>query len=114
MALIGKKTESIPSGVALVRGNVNPLSDPKMRTLVRAAVTEGDFGAVRDAHALAASLMPPATELWAWWLDGVESLARSGDKDVALFVTFTRNVAGIAPWGNLPAAARQRLGALAG
>jgi hypothetical protein len=114
MALIGKKTESIPTGVALVMGNVNPLSDPKMRALVRSAVTGGDFAAVRDAHALAESLMPPTSELWAWWLDAVESLARSGDQDLGLFVTFTRNVAGIAPWGTPPAAARPRLRALSG
>jgi hypothetical protein len=44
----------------------------------------------------------------------VEGLARSGDQDLGLFVRFTRDVAGIAPWGNLPAAARQRLRALSG
>jgi len=109
MALIGKKTESIPSGLALVMGKVNPLSDPKMRTLVRSAVTDGDYGAVREAHALAGSLLPPASELWPWWLDAVESLARSGDPDLGMFVRFTRDVAGIAAWGNLPATARQRL-----
>jgi hypothetical protein len=112
MALIGKKTESIPPGLALVLGNVNPLSDPRMRMLVRSAVTEGNYAAVQDAHALAESLVPPASELWPWWLDGVESLARSGDQDLGLFVRFTRDVAGIAPWGNLPATARQRLRAL--
>jgi hypothetical protein len=114
MALIGKKTESIPTGVALVMGDVNPLSDPKIRVLVRSAVTEGNYEAVQQAHALAASLLPPASELWPWWLDGVESLARSGDQDLGLFVRFTRDVAGIAPWGNLSASARQRLRALGG
>jgi hypothetical protein len=112
MALIGKKTEVTPTGLALVMGNANPLSDPKMRLLVRSAVTAGDYAAVQDAHALAKSLAPPAAELWAWWLDGVEGLARSGDPDLAMFVRFTRDIAGIAPWGNLPAAARQRLMAL--
>jgi hypothetical protein len=113
MALIGKKTGTIPTGLALLMGHVNPLSDPKMRMFVRSAVM-GDYGAVQDAHALAESLLPPATELWPWWLDGVEGLARSGDQDLGLFVRFTRDVAGIAPWGNLPAAARQRLRALSG
>jgi hypothetical protein len=113
MALIGKKTATIPTGLALVMGNLNPLSDPKMRMFVRSAL-RGDYTAVQDAYALAESLVPPATELWAWWLDGVESLARSGDQDVGLFVRFTSDVAGIAPWGNLPATARQRLGALSG
>lgn len=112
MALVGKKTESIPSGLALVMGKVNPLSDPKMRALVRSAVTDADYGAVREAHALAGSLLPPGSELWPWWLDGVEGLAGGGDPDVGMFVRFTRNVAGIAPWGNLPATARQRLSAL--
>ena len=114
MALIGKKTESIPTGLALVMGNENPLSDPRMRMFVRSAVTNGDYGAVQDAHTLAESLAPPASELWTWWLDGVESLARSGDQDLGLFVRFTRDVAGIAPWGTVPASARQRLRALSG
>lgn len=85
-----------------------------MRGFVRSAVTQGDYGAVQDAHALAERLLPPSSELWAWWLDGVESLARSGDQDLALFVRFTRDVAGIAPWGDLPATARRRLRALGG
>jgi hypothetical protein len=85
-----------------------------MRVLVRSAVTEGDYGAVQDAHALLESLAPPAADLWAWWLDGVESLARSGDQDLGLFVRFTHDVAGIAPWGNLSGTARQRLRALSG
>jgi len=114
MALIGKKAESIPTGLALVMGTINPLSDPKMRMFVRSAVTKGDYEAVQGAHALAKSLLPPGSELWLWWLDGVESLARSGDPDLGLFVRFTGDVAGIAPWGNLPAAARQRLRALSG
>jgi hypothetical protein len=114
MALIGKKTESIPAGLALILGNVNPLSDPRMRTFVRSAVTEGDYRAVQDAHALAESLLPPASELWPWWLDGMESLARNGDQDLGLFVRFTTDVAGIAPWGKLPATASQRLRALSG
>jgi hypothetical protein len=114
MALIGKKTGNVPADVPLLLGNVNPLSDPRMRTLVRSAVTKGDYGAVQDAHALAESLVPPASELWTWWLDGVESLARSDDQDLELFVRFTRDVAGIAPWGNLPATGRQRLRALGG
>lgn len=113
MALIGKKTAAIPTGLELVMGNINPLSDPKMRMFVRSAVT-GDYGAVQDAHALAESLLPPGSELWPWWLDGVESLAKSGDQDLGLFVRFTRDVAGIAPWGNLPATAGQRLRALGG
>ncbi len=113
MALIGKKTGTIPSGIGLVMGNVNPLSDPKMRMFVRSAVA-GDYGAVQDAHALAESFLPSGSELWPWWLDGVESLARSGDQDLGLFVRFTRDVAGIAPWGNLPVTARQRLRALGG
>jgi hypothetical protein len=28
MALIGKRADSTPAGLALVMGNVNPLSDP--------------------------------------------------------------------------------------
>ena len=114
MALIGKKTGHIPGEAPLLLGNVNPLSDPRMRTFVRSAVTNGDYGAVQSAHALAESLAPPASELWTWWLDGVESLARSGDQDLGLFVRFTRDVAGIAPWGSLPETARQRLSALGG
>jgi hypothetical protein len=112
MALIGKKTQSIPTGLALVMGDVNPLSDPRMRMLVKSAVTEGDYRAVQAAYAFAETLVPPASELWTWWLDGVEALARSGDQDLGLFVRFTHDVAGIAPWGNLPATGRQRLRAL--
>lgn len=113
MALIGKKTGTVPSGVSLVMGKVNPLSDPKVRMLVRSAVA-GDYEAVQDAHALAERLSPPGSELWSWWLDGVESLAQSGDQDLGLFIRFTGDVAGIAPWGNIPATARQRLRALSG
>jgi hypothetical protein len=112
MALIGKKTESIPTSLALVMGKVNPLSDPRMRIFVRSAVTEGDYAAVQSAHALAESLLPAGSELWAWWLDGVEDLVGTGDQDSGLFVRFTRDVAGIAPWGKLPAKAHQRLRAL--
>ncbi len=111
MALIGKKTGTVPSGISLVMGKVNPLSDPKMRMFVRSAVA-GDYGAVLDAHALAESLLPPSSELWSWWLDGVENLARCSDQDLELFVRFTRDVAGIGPWGNLPETARPRLDAL--
>jgi hypothetical protein len=97
MALIGKKTGEIPADAPLVLGNVSPLSEPRMRKLVRSAVTEGDYAAVQEAHALAQSLRPPASELWIWWLDGVESLAQSDDQDLGLFVRFTRDVAGISP-----------------
>jgi hypothetical protein len=112
MALIGKKAESIPTGLALVLGKVNPLSDPSMRMFVRSAVTEGDYAAAQSAYVLAERLLPPGSELWTWWLDGVEDLVRTGDEDSGLFVSFTRNVAGIAPWGTLPAGAQQRLRAL--
>jgi hypothetical protein len=112
VALIGKKTANIPTGVPLLLDDVNPLSAPRMRAFVQSAVTKGDYGAVQDAHALAESLLPPTSELWTWWLDGVESLARSGDQDLGLFVRFTRDVAGIAPWGKLPPKAQQRLRAL--
>lgn len=114
MALVGKKAERAPSGFALVMDKGNPLSDPKMRMFVRLAVTDGNYGAVQDAYALARSLVPPTSELWPWWLDALEGLAQSGDPDLGLFVRFTRDVAGIAPWGNLPASARQRLSALSG
>lgn len=114
MALIGKKTGNVPADVPLLLGNVNPLSDPRMRTFVRSAVTQGDYAAVQDAHALAESLVPPGSALWTWWLDGVENLARSDDQDLGLFLRFTRDVAGIAPWGSIPAAADQRLRALGG
>jgi hypothetical protein len=114
MALIGKKTGSIPSGLALVLGKVNPLSDPKLRLFVRSAVTDADYRAVWEAHALVESLLPPGSELWPWWLEELESLARSGDEDLGLFVKFTRDVAGIAPWGNLPPNARKRLSTLSG
>jgi hypothetical protein len=113
MALIGKKTGNVPADVPQLLGNMNPLSDPRMRTLVRSAVAQGDYGAVQEAHALAETLVPPGADLWTWWLDGVESLAGSGDQDLGLFVRFTRDVSGIAPWGNIPAPARQRLDALA-
>ena len=39
MALIGKKTSTVPTGLELVMGNINPLSDPKMRMFVQSAVT---------------------------------------------------------------------------
>jgi hypothetical protein len=114
MALIGKKTESIPTDLTVVMGKVNPLSDPRMRKFVSSAVTEGDYTAVQSAHALAESLLPPGFELWTWWFDGVEDLVGTADHDSELFVRFTRDVAGIAPWGKLPAKAQQRLRALNG
>lgn len=91
---------------------VNPLSDPRMRALVRMAATEGNYKAVKDAYALAERLVPPGAELWSWWLDGLEGFSLSGDGDLPLFVKFTREAAGIDPWGELPAVARQRLRAL--
>jgi hypothetical protein len=88
---------------------INPLSDPRMRVLVRMAATEGNYEAMLDAHALAVRLLPPGDELWSCWLDGLESLSESKDEDVAVFVKFTREAAGIQPWGSLPAGARERL-----
>ncbi len=114
MALLGKKTGSVPAGPSPLMARINPLSDPRMRALVRMAATEGDYAAVQDAHALAMGLVAPGSDLWSWWLDGVEGLARNGDPDLALFLKFTREAAGIGPWGDLPAGARERLRALGG
>jgi hypothetical protein len=88
---------------------INPLSDPRMRVLVRMAATEGNYEAMLDAHALALRLLPPGDELWGYWLDGLDSLRESHDEDLAVFVKFTREVAGIQPWGGVPAGPRERL-----
>jgi hypothetical protein len=88
---------------------LNPLSDPRIRSLVRMAAVEGTYEAVKDAYALAKSLVPAGSDLWSWWLDGVEDLAQAGDQDRALFVKFTLEVDGIKPWGDLPPGGRHRL-----
>ncbi len=80
-----------------------------MRVLVRMAATEGNYEAMLDAHDLAMRLLAPGDELWSWWLGGLESLSASKDEDLAVFVKFTREAAGIQPWGSLPAGARERL-----
>jgi hypothetical protein len=87
---------------------VNPLCEPRMQALVRMAAAEGNYDAVRDAFTLAERLVPPGADFWSWWLDAVEALT-AGSEDFALAVKFTREVAGINPWGELPAGARQRL-----
>jgi hypothetical protein len=109
MALLGKKTARLPAGPTFVMPKINPLSDPRMRVLVRMAATEGNYEAMLDAHDLAMRLLPPGDELWSWWLGGLESLSASKDEDLAVFVKFTREAAGIEPWGSLPAGARERL-----
>lgn len=91
---------------------MNPLSDPRMRVLVRMAATEGSYDALVEAHALAMRLLPPGDELWSWWLEGLGTLSASNDEDLAVFVKFTRDVAGIQPWGTLPPGPRERLRAL--
>jgi hypothetical protein len=109
MALVGKKRESVPDRPSPLMPRLNPLSDPRIRSLVRMAAVEGAYDAVKEAYALAKSLVPPGTDLWSWWLDGVEDLAQVGDQDRALFVKFSREVAGLKPWGDLPPAGRHRL-----
>jgi len=109
MAVLRKKTSSVPAGPTFVMPKTNPLLDPRMRVLVRMAATEGSYEAMQDAHALATRLLPPGDELWSWWLDGLESLRGDKDEDLALFVKFTREAAGIEPWGTVPAGARERL-----
>ncbi len=112
MALLGKKTSRLPGGPTFVMPKVNPLADPRMRVLVRMAATEGNYEAMLDAHALAMRLLPPGDELWTSWVDGLDSLNASQDEDLALFLKFTREAAGIQPWGSIPPGARERLRAL--
>jgi hypothetical protein len=88
---------------------LNPLSEPRIRSLVHMAVVGGNYEAAKEAHALVRSLVPAGTDLWSWWFDGVEDLAQVGDQDLNLFLKFTRDVAGIKPWGDLPPAGRDRL-----
>lgn len=114
MAVLRKKTSNAPAGPTFVMPKVNPLSDPRMRSLVRSAATEGNYEAMLDAHALALRLLAPGDELWTSWLDGLESLGASQDGDLAVFVKFTREAAGIQPWGSLPVGARERLRAFEG
>jgi hypothetical protein len=109
VAIVGKKTTRLPGGPTFVMPKMNPLSDPRMRVLVRMAATEGNYEAMLEAHTLAMRLLPPGDELWSWWLGGLESLTGSQDEDLAVFVKFTREVAGIQPWGSVPAGPRERL-----
>ena len=88
---------------------LNPLSGPRIRSLVHMAAVEGDYEAAKEAYVLVKSLVPAGTDLWSWWFDGVAGLAQVGDQDCALFVKFTREVAGIKPWGDLPPGGRDRL-----
>jgi len=113
MALVGKKAREAPAP-GFVMPKINPLSDPHLRQLVRMAAVHRNYDAMRDAHALAASLVPPDADLWSVWVDGLETLSREGDEELAMFVKFTREAAGIDPWGNVPAAASRRLRALTG
>jgi hypothetical protein len=112
MAIVGKKRDIVPDRPSPLMTGINPLSDLRMRTLVRTAA-EGNYQAVVDAYTLAQNLVPHGTNLWSWWLDGVEDLAQNGDQDGALYVKFTNEAAGIRPWGEPPAGARERLQALA-
>jgi hypothetical protein len=109
VGLVSKKKGSIPEAPSPLMPKLNPLSDPRIRTLVRRALVEGDYEAVKETYAVAKSLVPEGTDLWSWWLEGVEGLAHVGDQDGALFVKFTREVAGIKPWGELPLGGRDRL-----
>ena len=88
---------------------LNPLSSPQIRSLVHQAALEGDYEAVKEAYTMAKSLVPAGTDLWSWWLEGLEGLAQVGDQDLGLFVKFTREVVGIKPWGDLAPGGRQRL-----
>lgn len=112
MGLVGKKRESVPDRAGSLVPKLNPLSDPRIRLLVHRASMEGDYEAVKELHALAESLVPTGTTVWSWWLDAVEALAQAGDQDQVLFVRFTREVAGIKPWGDLPPTGRDRLAEL--
>ena len=112
MGLVSKKKGSIPEAPGPLMPKLNPLSDPRIRSLVRRAAVEGEYEAVKETYLVAKSLVPEGSDLWSWWLEGVEGLARVGDQDGALFVNFTGAVAGIRPWGDLPPGGRDRLAAL--
>jgi len=107
VGLVSKK--STPDRPSPLMPRINPLSGPRIRSLVRMAAVEGDYEAAKEAHVLVKSLVPAGTDLWSWWFDGLEGLAQVSDQDRALFVKFTREVAGIKPWGELPPGGRERL-----
>jgi len=83
-----------------------------MRMFVRSAVT-GDFGAVQDAHALAESLLPLLRSCGAGGSMGWRAWPEVVTRTSSFFVRFTRDVAGIAPWGALPETASPALAPLA-
>lgn len=79
---------------------VPPLGSPQIRSLLQMATVDMNYGAVQDLHRIYSGTADP-DDLWTWWLDRAEEVARSGDRQLAdTAIDFARK-ANVEPWGPL-------------
>ena len=79
---------------------VPPLGSAQTRGLLRMATVDMNYGAVQDLHRIYSGMTDP-DNLWTWWLDRVEEVARSGDRQLAAAAIDFARKANVEPWGPL-------------
>lgn len=77
-----------------------PLGSPQVRSLLRMATVDMNYGAVQDLHRIYSRMADPV-DLWTWWLDRAEEIARAGDRQLAATAIDFARKANVAPWGPL-------------
>jgi hypothetical protein len=64
------------------------------------ATVDMNYGAVQDLHRIYSRMADP-NDLWTWWLDRVEEVAQSGDRQLAATAIDFARKANVEPWGPL-------------
>lgn len=77
-----------------------PLGSQEIRSLLRMATVDMNYGAVQDLHRKYSGMALP-DQLWTWWLDRAEEIARSGDRELAAVAIDFARKANVDPWGPL-------------
>jgi hypothetical protein len=88
-----------------------PLTDPQIRRLLHMATADLNYGAVQDLHRIYDG-MAPADQLWTWWLDQAEAIARSGNRELAAIAVDFARKANVEPWGPVTSEQYDRMRAI--
>jgi hypothetical protein len=87
-------------GIFSRKSAVPPLKSSQIRSLLHMATVDMNYGAVQDLYGIYSGQADPDS-LWTWWLDRVEEVARSGDRQLAATAIDFARKANVAPWGPL-------------
>ncbi|TYB39694.1 hypothetical protein FXF50_04765 [Micromonospora sp. AP08] len=87
------------------------MTDGHVTVLLHRATVEMDYQAVLQLHRIYAGQAPPG-ELWTWWLNQAEALARSGERSLAAAAIDLSRKANIEPWDPLTAGHYARMRAI--